>query len=127
MEKIFPNETFGDIIRLPFAIESNEVVLIAVKLESLGEEQSLFPLAQELHNKAASSEAVIKAVESAIRNIKTAEAELEIAREALIRKYEINYLDGRKKYGMRTADNLFPELYSRKTISDIEEDIDEAA
>ena len=32
----------------------------------------------------------------------------EIAKEALIRQYELNYLEARRKYGKATAEKLFP-------------------
>jgi hypothetical protein len=43
---------------------------------------------------------------------KSLEAELEIAKEALIRQYEYNYLDARRALGAATAEKLFPLLSS---------------
>lgn len=125
--KIFPDEKFGDIVRLPFAKEVNEVDQIVVRIENLGEEHELYPLAAGIKEKAVTCTNAIQAVENAIREIKIAEAEVDIAKEALIRKYESNYLDARKKYGRRTADKLFPSIYSNKNIQEIEENIGEAA
>ena len=101
--------------------------MIAVRLESLGKEHTLFLLAEELHNSLENSEQAIKGVGNAIREKKLAEAEVEIAKENLILRYEINYLDARKKYGRRMADTLFPRTYSQKAIADIEENVEDVA
>ncbi len=45
---------------------------------------------------------------------KIAEAEEEIARTALRRQYESNYLAAREKFGRLVAENLFPDLAARK-------------
>jgi hypothetical protein len=39
-----------------------------------------------------------------------AEAEVETAKEALVRKYELNYLEARRKYGKPTAEKLFSRI-----------------
>ncbi|MBN1185264.1 MAG: hypothetical protein JXB49_23465 [Bacteroidales bacterium] len=124
---VFPDETFGDIVRLPFAKEILEVEKIAVRIESLGNSHTLSGLAEEIRTKAKLCKEAIKGVDEAIRDKKMAEADVDITKEALIRKYEGNYLDARKKYGRNTADKLFPSIYSRKTIEEIEESVEEAA
>lgn len=124
---VFPEETFGDIVRLPFAKEVTEVERIAVRIDSLGDGHSLSGLAEDIRAKAKLSKEAIRGVDEAIRNKKLAEADVDIAKEALIRKYEGNYLDARKKYGRNTADKLFPSIYSTKTIKEIEESVEDAA
>ncbi|MBN1184937.1 MAG: hypothetical protein JXB49_21810 [Bacteroidales bacterium] len=124
---IFPEETFGDIIRLPYAKEVLEVEKTAVRIESLGANHALAGLAKEIRSKAKICKSAIMAVDNAIREKKMAEADVEIAKEALIRKYEGNYLDARKKYGRTTADKLFPRYYTNKSIQEIEENTVDAA
>jgi len=127
LSKIFPDEKFGEIVRLPFAKEISDVQQISVRLKSLGEDHELFALAEQLDTSIANSKSALKTVDESITSIKMAEAEVEIAKEALIRRYEINYLEARKKYGRNTAEKLFPKIYSRKTITEIENEAVEAA
>ena len=58
--------------------------------------------------------------EEAIRQLKSAEAEEEIAQGKLRRKYEANYLDARKAWGRVFADRLFPQLKAAKRSRDAE-------
>ncbi|MBN1182044.1 MAG: hypothetical protein JXB49_07135 [Bacteroidales bacterium] len=124
---VFPDETFGDIVRLPFVKEVLEVESIITRIEGLGTGHALVSLGQDIRTKANACNEAIKAVDSAIRDTKMAEAEVDIAKEALIRKYESNYLDARKKYGRITADKLFPRMYNSKTMQEIEDGIEDAA
>ena len=120
--QIFPDETYGDLVKLPFAKEVDVINKIAIKLESLGTGHTLYPLRDLLKGKSQLCETAIQSVEDAIREIKLAEAEVEIAKNTLIRCYEANYLDARKKYGRSTADKLFPKVYNRKTTEQIVEE-----
>ena len=61
--------------------------------------------------------------EEKVRQVKLVEAEGEIAKEALIRKYELNYLEARKTYGRQQAEKLFPRLSTR--LPDTEEEPEE--
>ncbi len=45
-----------------------------------------------------------------IKQVKTCEAEEDIAQAALRRQYENNYLDARKQLGKIRAERLFPKL-----------------
>ena len=68
----------------------------------------------------------IEGVEAAIREVKLAEADLEISKEKLQRQYEINYLDARKQFVKRKAEHLFPKL-SRNTREDEQIDANESS
>jgi hypothetical protein len=43
------------------------------------------------------------------------ESDVEIAKEALVWQYELNYLEARGKYGMATAKKLFLRIQSSNT------------
>lgn len=110
--RIFPNGTFSDIVRMSYVDEPNEADGIATKIESLGATHQLYLFAAAIRAKTVIVRKEIEAHKEAIRNQKMAEAELDIAKMSVIRAYEINYLDARKKLGVRIAERLFPQLSS---------------
>lgn len=122
--KIFPDEKFGEIIRLPFPVEVNEVDKMILRLESLGVEHHMNPFAVKLKTKMDVVKNALSGQSETIREEKMAEAEVEIAKEALVRQYELNYLDARRKYGRSTADKLFPKVQSRNTSIETDETSD---
>jgi hypothetical protein len=113
--KIFPDEKFGELVRLPYAIEISEANKLVLRLESLGAEHSLNPFVAKLNAKIDAAVNALAAQSTAIRDEKMAEAEVEIAKEALVRQFELNYLEARRKYGKATAEKLFPRIQSRNT------------
>lgn len=125
--KVFPDEKFGEIIRLPFSKEIDASKGILVRIQSLGEEHKLSPYSGQLGDSIETYSNAINSLNEAIRKEKVSEAEVEIAKEGLIRQYEHNYLNARRKYGKRTAEKIFPSLQSRKRIDEIEETEEEAA
>lgn len=127
LAKVFPDETFGDIIRLPIKDEPGEVEAIAIRIDKLGESHPLAGEAVTLRALAAESNAAIGTLQAAIREEKAAEAEEEIAQADLRRQYENNYLDARKLFGRQVAEQFFPKLSgsSSKTIDVGEEEITE--
>lgn len=121
LSKIFPEEKFGEIVRLPYATEINEANKIVLRLESLGVEHDLVPSIVKMQDKITGATTAQEALSDAIRKEKMAEAEVEIAKGALIKRYEHNYLYAREKYGKANAEKLFPRIYSRSTSSDSDE------
>lgn len=119
--KVFPDEKFGDLIRLSFSDEAGEAEKIALRLESLGSVHELFPFVSRLKTKIDAVKSALDNHKNAIREEKMAEAEVEIAKEALIRQYEVNYLDARRKYGRLTCEKLFPRTNTRNTSSELVE------
>ncbi len=109
LKKIFPDEKYSHIIRLPYRDEPTEVEKIAIRIESLGASHALYPLAAELREKVNQSRNAIDMYYEAIRQQKRAEAEQEIAAAQLRRIYEINYLEARKDLGKENAEQLFPQ------------------
>ena len=122
LRKIFPDEKFGEIVRLPFNTEIRAAEQMKLRLEKLGEKHPLYANVALLHKKIEAGKKAIADKNSAIRDEKMAEAEVDIDKEALIRQYENNYLDARKKYGKATAEKLFPETRSRRSQVETEEE-----
>ncbi len=112
LKKIFPEEKYGHIVRMPYTEEPTEVEKIAIRLESLGAAHPLYPLAAELREKVTRCQTAITNYYEAIRQQKRAEAEEEIAAAKLRQIYEINYLDARKEFGKVNAEQLFPQMSS---------------
>lgn len=106
--KIFPEGTFSEITRVERTQEPDVVEQLAVRVESLGDQHSLKPLAAALRAKVEVSRAANAAYFEAIRNQKLAEADEEIAQANLRRQYEFNYLEARKMLGRAAAERLFP-------------------
>ncbi|MEQ9438721.1 MAG: hypothetical protein RIG62_06715 [Cyclobacteriaceae bacterium] len=110
MPRIFPEGKFGHIVNMNLQEEPDMVARLALRLEDLGKDHSLFPLAKVLHDQVAASRKAMKAYDNAVNQIKISEAEEEIARSTLRRQYENNYLDARKQLGKIRAERLFPKL-----------------
>jgi hypothetical protein len=107
---IFPEGKFGHIISMNMQQEPDTVEKLALRIESLEKDHPLLPLAKELRDRVAASRKAIKAYEESIKQLKTAQAEEDIAKATLRRQYEINYLDARKQLGKTLAERLFPKL-----------------
>lgn len=120
--KVFPDETYGDIIRLPFMKEINEVSNIQLRVESLGKGHAIYSYVEKIQEVISNAKKAIEENANAIRQEKLAEAEIDIAKEELIRQYEINYLDARRKYGRNLAENLFPKVRSRSLSVELDEE-----
>jgi hypothetical protein len=115
LTKIFSDKKFGEMVRLPYPAEISEANKLVLRLESLGAEHSLNPSVANLNAKIDAAANALTAQSTTIRDEKMAEAEVDIAKEALVRQYELNYLDARRKYGKTTAEKLFPRTQSRNT------------
>lgn len=107
---IFPQEKFGPIVNMNTQQEPDTVAHLALRLESLGKEHPLFPLAKELRTLVAASRKAIAAYEASGLQVKQCQAEEEIAKATLRRQYETNYLDARKQFGKMRTERLFPKL-----------------
>lgn len=96
-----------------------------MRLESLGMGHDLNPSLVKLKNKITGATTAQEALSDAIRAEKMAEAEVEIAKKALIRQYEHNYLEARHKYGKINDEKLFPRIQARNTPTVSDESGDE--
>lgn len=121
LAKIFPDEKFGEIVRLPFATEVSEVEKIILRIENLGAENSLVTHRSTLKDKIGVVENALDVHSATIREEKMAQAEVEIVKQALIRQYEHNYLDVRQKYGKAMCEKVFPRIQSRRSSNDLGE------
>jgi hypothetical protein len=117
LPKIFPDLKFGDIINAPIAREPDLVEEVILRIEKLGPDHPLFAGAAELKVSVATAREAIQNLGVAIREQKAAEAEVEICKEAVRRRYELNYLAIRGELGSGMADALFPKLDSSSTTS----------
>ncbi len=111
---LFPSGGFSSVIDLPRTDEPDAVDALAKKLDLLGSGHDLAPHAAKLREAAQAVREALTMHREAIRAQKAAEAEEDIAKSALRRKYEANYLDARKQWGRLVADRLFPNLYPSK-------------
>lgn len=114
LEKIFPAGKFSNIFRLPFDRELAEVDKILLRLKGLGEEHSLFSNSSKIKLKSAAMAKALEGHLEFVRIEKLAWTEVVISREALIRQYEFNYFDARRKYGKSMCEKLFPMINKHK-------------
>lgn len=123
MPRVFPEGKFGHIVNMNLQEEPDTVERLAMRIEALGKDHPLFPLAAELRNQVAASRKAIRAYEDVIKQLKSCEADEEIAQATLRRQYENNYLDARKQLGKIRAERLFPKVNSAsRTAQTVEED-----
>lgn len=108
--KMFPDGKFTPIINTERTVEPDVVEQLALRFESLGAEHPLIGMAADLRARIQQTRQAIGVYNETIRQQKLAEAEEEIARGALRRKYEANMLDARKEFGKTLADRLFPQI-----------------
>ena len=97
------------------------VFLMLIHFGSFAQKHPLYANVALLHKKIDAGKKAILAKNNAIRVEKMAEAEVDIDKEAVIRQYENNYLDARKKYGKPAAEKLFPETRPRGSLVETEE------
>ena len=126
VNQIFPDGKFGDLVRLPFEQEIIEAEKMVLRLLSLGEEHQLHSWVEKLNYKISEGKKAIKAESTANKAEKNAKTEVNIAKDKLIRQYEHNYLDARKKYGNFTANKLFPRPQTGKQNTKGDEPDDKA-
>ena len=123
MPRVFPDGKFGHIVNMNLQDEPDTVERLALRIENLGKEHPLYPLAAELRNQVAASRKAIKAYEDVIKQLENCEADEEIAQATLRRQYENNYLDARKQLGKIRAERLFPKLNNtNRSTQLVEED-----
>ncbi len=111
---IFPEATFGEIVRESLSRQPDTVDMLASRIRTLPAEHPMRPAAEGLEARAKAVRDAIAAHGKSIIAHKIAEAEEEIARTALRRQYESNCLAAREKFGRLVAENLFPDLAARK-------------
>ncbi len=126
LRTVFPDGKFGDLIKLPIQEEPDEVDNVVLRFQSLGEDHPLFIEAETLASVVTNSKTAISALRAAIKAVKIAEAEEEMAQANLRRQYENNYLQARSTFGRSVAERIFPKLSggSAKTAPVEEENVE---
>ena len=121
LDIVFPGGVFSPIVSLPLTQEPDAVEQLLNRLESLGEEHELYPLAQPVYsfiedcrNAFTNREALIAAASQA----RTAE---DIAKMSVIRQYNANYFAAAHDIDKYYAENLYPRFkHSEKETADID-------
>ncbi len=116
--RIFPDEKYGDIISLPLASEVLQIENLIMRVKELGTDHSLSNFIPILEERANAVKTSISNLQVSVHDVKVTEAEAEMLKEALIRKYELNYLEARKTYGRKDAEKLFPKIENRVSVTD---------
>lgn len=119
LRSIFPEETFGPIIKKDSLKEVYEVEQIIVKIEAFGQENPIFPIAAELKTAIAEVNKARNAFNDSVLKEKIALAEEDIVKEVLCKQFEANYLDARKEMGRKYANSLFPNVHSKKVPMEV--------
>lgn len=124
---VFPNGTFSEYIRKNMFKEPTYVEQLAVKIESLGKNHTLFPLAAYIRRHILRMRKAIVVYNEALRNEKVVQAEEEVVKGNLRAQFEANYLDARKESGRTYADSLFPKMRHKPVTPPAEEPDEEVA
>lgn len=106
---LFPNGT-SEVIRENRSIEPDVVDKIAAKIEYLGTEHPIYHHAAKLREQAALTREKEKLYNDASVVINKIEAELEMLKLDLIKKYNDNILDAIKRFGEAYTNRLFPRI-----------------
>lgn len=123
-QTIFPENT-SPIIETNPADEPLEVQKVVTRIQSLGSDHELFPLAEKLDQAAQKvNEAVSKHLDG-ISGVGAADAELQIAKAELIRQYMVNIFEAEKLFGRKNANRLFPSFKSSRAAAGESEEDDE--
>jgi hypothetical protein len=119
----FPNGTYSDIIRMPYAEEPKEAERIAASLEKLGDKHSIYPHVTEIRAKIAAVNAALDAYKQVITELTRAEVDEETAKAEVRKQYEFAYLDARKKLGKRYAERVFPAISAKTKAIVVEQTV----
>ena len=107
---LFPNGNYGDIIRMNIYKEPAKATEMAQKLEQFGTTHELYPLAAEIKTAVTAVENAFKNETDVIKAEGIARTNAELAKLALIRKYNSNYFQAADEGGKAFAEKLFPDL-----------------
>jgi hypothetical protein len=118
-EMLFPQNT-SDLINENPADEVVDVMKVVTRIQSLGESHPLFSFAAKLTECATDVDNAIKKHLDSITSLGNVEAQLQIAKAALVRQYLSNMFEAEKRLGKRIADRLFPKISIRSNGTDEE-------
>lgn len=117
LDLLFPARGFSDIIRMHMSKEPQEVGKLLLKIEKLEDGHGLRELIEPLKTKIENAKAAWAAYEQKIDSLKEMQIDEEMAKLAVRRQYEHNWLDARKEYGVNMADSIFPKITTRKKVN----------
>lgn len=108
-EILFPAGLTG-IVNLALLKEPDAAHLVAQKIQSLGREHVLFPLANEIEEAITNCRTAAAGYTEAVRKAGDANTTLTLAKLALIRQYNANYHTAASEVSKGWAEKLFPQL-----------------
>jgi hypothetical protein len=114
LQSVFPDGTYGEIVRKSLETEPDAAIDVAIRLESLGSDSALYPLAAELREKAGECKKAQADFAVARRKEQDLRAAEEVVKNEMRQQYESNYLQARDKLGRKKAGRLFPGSSPRK-------------
>lgn len=115
---LFPNGNYSEITGMNKYKEPGKALEIAEKIVSFGETHPIYPFAAEIKTAVAASDKSVNDEENAVKAAALAKANMEIAKLALIRKYNGNYYTAADEGGKAFAESLFPDLGGTKDKND---------
>ncbi len=132
LRSLFPDERFGDLIKINRENEPNVIEKLVLRIENLGEQHPLYKNGAMLKGLIEKVRGSFKISYDAEREKKLAQGEVEIEKEALRKQYAKNYFDARQEMGREKANTLFPSLSTRSSSSlnskkDVSQDHSQAA
>ncbi len=119
----FPNGTYSDIIRMPYAEEPKEAERIAASLEKLGDKHPIYPFVAEIRAKIVAVNSALDAYKQVITDLTRAEVDEESAKAEVRKQYEFAYLDARKKLGKRYSERVFPAISAKTKAIVVEQNV----
>ena len=122
---IFPKGNISDIVNAPIRKEPDLALELAQKIESLGNDHALYPLAAEIRAQVEKCKAAFADEAEKIKLVGQAEVEVTLAKLAVIKQYSSNYFIAAQDHGKQYAENLFPRLYTRKPKEEVPAEEDE--
>lgn len=107
---IFPGGIITPVITMPYHDEPATAHGIAMKIRSLGETHTLYPLAAEIDEAVEDCNLALKAEEGAIRAEGEGNIQLTLTKIKLVRQYNNNYFIAGNDVDKNYAEKLFPKL-----------------
>jgi hypothetical protein len=125
---LFPKGRLTPVVSMPLNDEPDEAEQIASKIESMGEENSLYPLAAEIREAVEKCRQAAKDYASILDTISGIRTAVDLVKVNLSRQYASNYFQAAAEFGKNYAEQLFPEIHSSyRNVETTEEEGEEKA
>jgi hypothetical protein len=109
---VFPDGKISNLLRTKMEDKPTMAASLVKRIEALGPEHPLAVHIASINQGIANLNEAITNNQLAIEQFKSVSTLENIAKLALIKQYELNYLDASKKFGKKYADHFFPKLTS---------------